>query len=126
HPRRCPQTCPHGVQLDCRRVHPAEDPRVGEPLCPTCYQYRAQVLFNALVPELWRRTTIYLPRALAHAAGLTHRQLRSLVRVRFAKVAEYQARGVIHYHAIIRLDAAPPPDQPDHIAPPPAPFDTQP
>src|SRR5262249_6259739 len=28
--------------------------------------------------------------------------------VRFVKVAEYQARGVVHYHAVIRLDAAGP------------------
>jgi hypothetical protein len=26
------------------------------------------------------------------------------VRVPFAKVAEYQRRGVVHFHAIIRLD----------------------
>src|SRR5262245_47675401 len=70
HPRRRPEVCPHGVRLDCRRVHPAGDPRVGEPLCARCYQYAAHVLFNAIAPELWRRTTIYLPRALAHAAGL--------------------------------------------------------
>jgi hypothetical protein len=106
--------------------HPSgRRPRVGAPLCARCYQYAAHVLFNAVAPELWRRTTINLPRALAHAAGLTQRELRSLVRVRFAKVAEYQARGVIHYHAIIRLDAAPPADQPDQIASPPPPFDDE-
>jgi hypothetical protein len=125
HPRRRPEVCPHGIRLDCRRTHPAGDPRVGAPLCARCYQYAAHVLFNAVAPELWRRTTIYLPRALAHAAGLTHRELRSLVRVRFAKVAEYQTRGVIHYHAIIRLDACPPAAQPDQLTPPPAPFDTE-
>src|SRR4030095_3960699 len=97
-------------------------PGGGAPLCPACYQYRAHVLFNAIAPELWRRTTIYLPRAFAHAAGLTHAELRRRVRIRFDKVAEYQTRGVIHYHAIIRLDACPPADQPDQIAPPPAPF----
>ena len=30
---------------------------------------------------------------------------RALVRIRFVKVAEYQARGVVHFHAVIRLDA---------------------
>jgi len=30
-----------------------------------------------------------------------------LVRVSFAKVAEYQVRGVVHFHAIIRLDGPP-------------------
>ena len=27
------------------------------------------------------------------------------MRVRYVKVAEYQARGVVHFHAVIRLDA---------------------
>jgi hypothetical protein len=38
------------------------------------------------------------------------------VRVRFVKVAEYQARGIIHYHAVIRLDAA---TEQDYQPPPP-------
>jgi hypothetical protein len=46
-----------------------------------------------------------LPRQLARLAGITQRQLRREVRVRFVKVAEYQHRGIIHYHAVIRLDA---------------------
>ena len=33
-------------------------------------------------------------------------ELRGLVRISFAKVAEYQRRGAVHFHAIIRLDAA--------------------
>jgi hypothetical protein len=37
------------------------------------------------------------------------------VRVQFAKVAEYQRRGVIHFHALIRLDGPPT----DHDAYPP-------
>jgi hypothetical protein len=44
------------------------------------------------------------------------------VRLAFIKVAEYQARGAIHFHAVIRLDAAPPKDDPEQVAPPPAPF----
>jgi hypothetical protein len=46
-----------------------------------------------------------LPRKLAALAGITQKRLRALVRVRFVKVAEYQARGAVHYHAVIRLDA---------------------
>jgi hypothetical protein len=42
---------------------------------------------------------------LARRLGLTQKQLRALVRVRYVKVAEYQARGVVHFHAVIRLDA---------------------
>jgi hypothetical protein len=61
-------------------------------------------LFNACAPELWRRFTITLRRTLARQAGLTNKALTAQVRVSFAKVAEYQRRGVVHFHAIIRLD----------------------
>ncbi len=44
------------------------------------------------------------------------------VRVRYAKVAEYQRRGVVHFHAVIRLDATPPRDDPGRVAPPPPAF----
>ena len=37
--------------------------------------------------------------------GITQKRLRAVVRIRYVKVAEYQARGVVHFHAIIRLDA---------------------
>lgn len=36
--------------------------------------------------------------------GLTQRELPAVVRVSFAKVGEYQRRGSIHFHAVIRLD----------------------
>jgi hypothetical protein len=98
--------CPHGRDISCPKRHGPDDPRLGRPLCPDCYDYTAAVLFNAHAGELWRRFTTYLPRCLARLAGLTQKQLRDLASVRYVKVAEYQARGVIHYHAIIRLDAS--------------------
>jgi hypothetical protein len=73
-------------------------------LCPDCYDYTGAVLFNAYAPELWRRFTITLRRTLARKAGLTNKALAAQVRVSYAKVAEYQRRGVVHFHAIIRLD----------------------
>jgi hypothetical protein len=81
------------------------------------------VLWNALAGRLWSRTTTYISRALAHVTGLSHAALKRLARIRYAKVAEYQARGVIHCHAVIRADAAPDPDIPDdeqRVNPPPA------
>jgi hypothetical protein len=62
------------------------------------------VLWNATCPELWRRTTIYVFRELARLAGTNPAGLRKLFRLSFAKVAEYQQRGVVHLHAVIRLD----------------------
>jgi hypothetical protein len=40
------------------------------------------------------------------------------VRLSFGKVAEYQRRGVVHYHALIRLDGLDPDDK-ERVIPPP-------
>jgi hypothetical protein len=122
HPYRQGQRCPHGKRAGCWQRHEEDDPRLGEPLCGRCYQAGAQVLWNALAGRLWSRTTIYLYRALAQLAGLAEGELRRLVRVSFAKVAEYQKRGAVHFHAIFRLDAATECGCPSCVAPPPAGF----
>jgi hypothetical protein len=103
-PRRRGQTCPHGNRLSCPDRHNRDDACLGEPLCPDCYDYTGAVLFNACAPELWRRFTITLRRTLARRAGLSSKALATQLRVSHAKVAEYQRRGVVHFHAIIRLD----------------------
>ncbi len=87
-----------------------DDPQLGEPLCPDCYDYTGTVLFNAAASELWRRFTITLRRSLARQAGLTNRALAARIRVSSAKVAEYQRRGVVHFHASSGSTARP--DQP--------------
>ena len=63
------------------------------------------MLFNGHAGALWRRFTTYLPRHLARLAGVTQKALRSVLRIRYVKVGEYQARGIVHFHAVIRLDA---------------------
>jgi len=125
HPFRQGQTCPHGQRAGCWQRHDEDDPRLGEPLCARCYQSGAQVLWNALAGRLWSRTTIYLYRALARLVGVTEGELRRLVRISFAKVAEYQRRGAVHFHAIIRLDAATDCGCPACVAPPPAGFSAE-
>jgi hypothetical protein len=122
HPYRQGQRCPHGRRLGCWQRHDEDDPRLGEPLCPRCYQAGAQVLWNALAARLWSRTTIYLHRALAQLAGLTEAELRGAVRISFAKVAEYQRRGAVHFHAIMRLDTATDCGCSACVAPPPGGF----
>jgi hypothetical protein len=122
HPHRQGARCPHGRRDGCWHRHDEDDPRLGEPLCASCYDAQAQVLWNALAPELWRRTTIAVQRALGHQVGLQEGELRRLVRVSYAKVAEFQRRGAIHFHAVIRLDAATDCRCPGCLAPPPAPF----
>ncbi|GAB2814496.1 replication initiator protein RepSA [Actinoallomurus bryophytorum] len=114
HPRRDLGACPHGRMQSCMQRHEADDPRLGEPLCPDCYDYSGSVLFNALAPELWRRFTLALRRRIAKSAGLTARELRDILTVSFAKVAEYQRRGIVHFHAVIRFDG---PDGPTSTPP---------
>jgi hypothetical protein len=121
-PHRQGARCPHGLRAGCWHRHDEDDPRLGEPLCPSCYDSQAQVLWNALAPELWRRTTIALHRALGRLVGLQEGELRRLVRISYAKVAEFQRRGAIHFHAVIRLDAATDCRCPGCLAPPAQPF----
>jgi hypothetical protein len=112
------ERCPHGRPLACWVRHTDADPALGEALCPECFDYEAAVLWNSLSSELWRRTTIYLRRMLARLTGVSEKELGELVRVSFSKVVEYQRRGVVHVHAVIRLDGAG-----EEIASPPADFD---
>ncbi len=91
------------------------DAALGTPLDPESYDYEAAVLWNAHAGALWRRFSIYLRREVAKRAGLTQRAFRDHARISFAKVAEYQKRGAVHFHAVIRLDG---PDGSD--CPPPA------
>ncbi|NEB91062.1 replication initiator [Streptomyces bauhiniae] len=98
----------------CRKLHEPTDTLLGTPLNPAMYDYAGAVLFNAHAGALWARFTIYLRRELAARLGLTQKAARAVLRISFAKVAEYQKRGLVHFHAVIRLDGpdgntAPPP-----------------
>ncbi len=103
-PRRRSRICSHGAAMSCPLRHGRDDPLLGQPLCGDCYDYTGSVLFNACAPELWRRFTIALHRAIARQAGITGKLLAAQLRISYAKVAEYQRRGVVHFHAILRLD----------------------
>jgi hypothetical protein len=113
-PARAGARCRHGRHRRCGQRHLAGDPALGTPICPDCYDYARAVVWNALAPQLWKRTTIYLRRVLARQAGLIAVEAGREVRLAYAKVAEYQQRGTIHLHVIIRLDG------PDPQTPPPA------
>jgi hypothetical protein len=105
--------CGHQRPVWCGAVHREEDELLGTPLCSDCYDYPGHVKFNWWAPELWRRFTITLRRVLARRLGLSVAELTRAVRVSFAKVAEFQRRGVIHLHALIRLDGSDPFTSPD-------------
>jgi hypothetical protein len=102
--RGTPRLCPHGRPSWCTTIHAEDDPRLGHSLCPDCYDYPGHIAFNWHAPELWRRFTITLRRVLARQAGLTAGEFARRCRVSFVKVAEFQRRGVVHFHSLIRLD----------------------
>ena len=112
-PRRKPAPCPRSRDLRCSRHHDQDESVLGLPFCLDCYDHAGQVVWNAHVGELWRRTVIGLRRELARVA----RAHGTTVRLSFAKVAEFQRRGVVHLHALLRLDGVDPADR-DRIIPP--------
>jgi Replication initiator protein, pSAM2 len=124
-PRRNAEVCPHGVRLSCAEVHAEDDPSLGEPICPECFDYDGALLWNNLLGELWRRTTIYLPRTMAQLTRRTQKRLKRLVRLSYVKVAEYQRRGLVHVHVVIRIDRAMPKYRADEVHPPTQPFDVE-
>ncbi|MFF9351632.1 replication initiator protein RepSA [Streptomyces sp. NPDC014734] len=88
----------------CGTQHAPEAPEIGTALDPATYDYAGAVLFNNHAGQLWQRFTTRLRRELAARAGLTRRELADRLRVSYGKVAEFQKRGALHFHAVIRLD----------------------
>jgi hypothetical protein len=113
-------TCQHGRPTGCPARHGEDDPLLGQPLCGDCYDYASHVVWQWWAPALWRRFTIALRRLVARALGVPAIRLGEHATVQYAKVAEFQLRGVVHFHALVRLDG---PKTPDGFAPAPAGID---
>jgi hypothetical protein len=88
------------------------------------------VVWNNQAGELWRRAKQAIERRLGQLArrrvppirvpcGNGKDRLVDPVRVAHGKAAEYQARGAVHFHALLRLDGYDPAD-PGQLLPPPA------
>lgn len=88
---------------------------LGSPLCSECFNYRAAVLWNAQSTHLWNRTIERVRRRLAIEHGLSIEEFSRRVRLSYLKVAEFQHRGLVHFHVVLRADGA---DEP--FGPPPA------
>jgi hypothetical protein len=88
----------------CGEWHKEADTRLGTAIDLDAYDFEAAVLWQAHAGALWHRFTIALRRHLAHAAGLKVAEFKDAARLSYAKVAEYQRRGLVHFHAAIRLD----------------------
>ncbi len=103
---------PASGRCRCGVAHTEDDPALGTALHPDRYDYAGAVLWNNHAGALWQRFTIYLRREVAARAGLTQTACKAESRVSFGKVAEFQKRGAVHFHAIIRIDGADGPDTP--------------
>jgi hypothetical protein len=101
---------PDSDRCRCGAQHSEDDPALGTALDPERYDYAGAVLWNNFAGDLWRRFTIYLRREIAARAGLPQTAMREVCRVSFGKVAEFQKRGAVHLHAVIRLDGPSGPD----------------
>ncbi|QOC90238.1 replication initiator [Micromonospora craniellae] len=134
HARRSLGLCEHGRPAVCWARHEPGDAVLGQPLCLDCYDHGHQVVWNLFSGELWHRTKQAAERWLAKlarrrgvpriavvtASGKT--RMVAPVRLSPGKVAELQARGAVHFHAIARLDGVHPTD-PTAVIPPPPGFD---
>lgn len=135
HARRDTASCAHGRPAVCWARHEPGDAVLGRPLCLDCYDHDHQVVWNIFSGELWHRTKQAAQRWLAKLArrrGIPRVEvvtatgnIRTVPPVRLSpgKVAELQARGAVHFHAVARLDGVDGQD-PDAIVPPPAGFTT--
>ncbi|WP_431914438.1 replication initiator, partial [Micromonospora carbonacea] len=133
HARRDAGLCAHGRPAVCWARHEAGDAVLGQPLCLDCYDHDHQVVWNIFSGELWHRTKQAAERWLAKLArrrGIPRVEVvtasgrtRTVPPIRLSpgKVAELQARGAVHFHAIARLDGVNGED-PDAVVPPPAAF----
>ncbi|MEU7058785.1 replication initiator [Streptomyces sp. NPDC046197] len=111
-PRRDGGLCEHGRSVGCGLVHIEDDPALGRPLCADCYDYVGHILWHAHAGRLWDRFTTAARRHLASVAGIPRSRLGDHLVVSFAKVAEYQKRAAIHFHAVVRLDGPAGPGDP--------------
>jgi hypothetical protein len=115
HPHSASGTrCAHGRPATCHTAHAEDDPTLGQPLCGDCYDYASHVVWQWWAPDLWRRLTTTLRRQVAKTLAVPATRLGEVATVQYAKVAEYQLRGVVHFHALVRLDG---PRTPDGFAP---------
>lgn len=79
----------HVRPCGCRHVHAEDDALIGTPLDPDTYRYDLAADFNAHASRLFSVTMQRLGRVIG----------RKLV---YTRVAEFQTRGLIHYHVIVK------------------------
>ena len=98
------RSCEHGAPLGCLERHDDDDPDTGTPLCAECFDYEGAVLWNAAASGLWHRTVVRLRQVIAATQGMRDKELLEVARLNYLKVAEFQRRGLVHFHVVLRAD----------------------
>jgi hypothetical protein len=131
HARRATGLCEHGQPAVCWVRHEPDDAALGRPLCLDCYDHDHHAVWNLFSGQLWHRTKHAIERHLTQLArqrgippvpvvtGSGGIRRVPPVRVSHGKAAEFQARGAVHFHVLLRLDGVDPAD-PTAVVPPPA------
>lgn len=108
------RSCRHGRAVTCSQRHEDGDALIGSPLCTQCYDFRGAVLWNAESSRLWNRTFEQIRRRLAVSLHISFEELNHHLRLSYLKVAEFQRRGVVHFHIVLRADG---PEEPFNSPP---------
>lgn len=119
-PRDRAKRCVHGRPIGCLTAHQPGDEVLGQPICGECYDYPTHLVWQWFAPELWRRFVIALRRKTAQLLGVDDTRLSGVATIQYAKVGEEQQRGVVHFHALIRIDG---PKAPEGFGPAPSSID---
>lgn len=83
----------------CKRPHHPRDALIGTPLDPSRFRYDLAATWNASVSRLWSQTMHRLRSEL----GLPRNRYGD---VSYMRVFEWQQRGLIHVHALVRITNA--------------------
>jgi hypothetical protein len=105
--RKCPG-CGKEVP-SCKAFHRSGDPLIGVPVCD-CFDYEKAAAYNAAVPKLWTATLGALNSAFPPTGGVEFDPDAEVFNIKpgrtsrlaYIKVAEWQQRGLVHLHVLIR------------------------
>lgn len=76
----------------------------GVPADSATYKYQEQVVWNYFSGRLFSLVKNQVYRELAGLAGESEAECKQELRIEYVKVAEFQKRGAVHFHCLIRFD----------------------
>jgi hypothetical protein len=85
---------------ECGKWHNEGDEILGQPIDPESYDYEGAAAWNAASSRLF---TITLQRLARMVYGVDEKG-KALGKLDYIRVAEFQRRGLIHYHCLVRAD----------------------